>query len=243
MNIRLDLQFDGSNYYGWQIQPDKPTVQGILKDAIYKVTGEDVTPNGCGRTDAGVHASGYVADFKTNSKIPCDRLPFALNTHLPEDIVCTNAQYADENFSSSYSAKGKTYRYTIDNSTFGDVFMNRFSWHYKYGLDIAKMREAAKHFLGTHDFIGFARSGFTVKTTVRTIYAVKIDKKGNIITIDVTGNGFLYNMVRIIAGTLVFAGADKLNPDEIPHIIDSKKRSMAGITAPAKGLCLKEVFY
>lgn len=243
MNIRLDIQFDGTNYHGWQIQPEKATVQGILKEAIFKVTGEDVTPNGCGRTDSGVHASGYVCDFKTNSTIPCDKLPFALNTFLPEDVVCTNAQYADDDFSASYSAKKKTYRYTIDNSVFSDVFMNRFAWHYKYGLDVDKMRDAAKHFLGTHDFIGFARSGFTVKTTVRTIYEIKIEKNGNIITIDVTGNGFLYNMVRIIAGTLVFAGSGKIDPNEIPDIINSKQRSMAGITAPAKGLCLKEVFY
>lgn len=243
MNIRLDLSFDGTNYHGWQIQPEKPTIQGILKDAIFEVTGEDVTPNGCGRTDSGVHASGYVCNFNTNSTIPCDRIPHALNTHLPDDIVCTNAQYVDDDFSASYSAKAKTYRYTIDNSTFSDVFINRFAWHYKYALDIDKMRSAGEYFLGTHDFIGFARSGFTVKTTVRTIYDIKIEKTNDVITIDVTGNGFLYNMVRIIAGTLVFAGAGKIEPEKIPDIISSKERSMAGITAPAKGLCLKEVFY
>lgn len=243
MNIRLNLQFDGTNYHGWQIQPKKATVQGTLKNAILKATGDDVTPNGCGRTDAGVHALGYVADFKTNSTIPCDRIPYAINTYLPDDIVCTGAELADDDFSSSYSAKAKTYRYTIDNSVFPDVFAQRFAWHYKYGIDIEKMKIGAEQFLGTHDFIGFARSGFTVKTTVRTIYAIKIDKNGNIITIDVTGNGFLYNMVRIIAGTLVFVGAGKIAPDAITDIINSKQRSMAGITAPAKGLCLKEVFY
>ena len=243
MNIRLDLRFDGTNYHGWQIQPEKPTVQGILKDAIFKVTGEDVTPNGCGRTDAGVHASGYVCNFETNSTVPCDRLPHALNTYLPDDIVCVSAECVPDEFSASYSATAKTYRYTIDNSKFSDVFMNRFSWHYKYELDIDKMRRAGKYFLGTHDFIGFARTGFTVKTTVRTIYKLEIEKNDDIITIDVTGNGFLYNMVRIIAGTLVFAGAGKIEPDSLGDIIDSKTRSMAGITAPAKGLCLKEVFY
>lgn len=243
MNIRLNLQFDGTNYHGWQIQPKKATVQGALKDAILKATGDDVTPNGCGRTDAGVHALGYVADFKTNSTIPCDRIPYAINTYLPDDIVCTGAEPANDDFSASYSAKAKTYRYTIDNGIFPDVFSQRFAWHYKYGIDIEKMKIGAEQFLGTHDFIGFARSGFTVKTTVRTIYAIKIGKNGNIITIDVTGNGFLYNMVRIIAGTLVFVGAGKIAPDAITDIINSKQRSMAGITAPAKGLCLKEVFY
>lgn len=243
MNIRLDLRFDGTNYHGWQIQPGKPTVQGILKDALFKVTGEDITPNGCGRTDSGVHASGYVCNFETSSAVPCDRLPYALNTFLPEDIVCVNAECVPDDFSSSYSAKAKTYRYTIDNSTFSDVFMQRFAWHYKYALDIDKMRRAGQYFLGTHDFIGFAKSGFTVKTTVRTIYDIKIEKNNDIITIDVTGNGFLYNMVRIIAGTLVFAGAGKLDPDSLGDIIESRSRSMAGITAPAKGLCLREVFY
>ena len=121
--------------------------------------------------------------------------------------------------------------------------MQRFAWHYKYALDIDKMRRAGQYFLGTHDFIGFAKSGFTVKTTVRTIYDIKIEKNNDIITIDVTGNGFLYNMVRIIAGTLVFAGAGKLDPDSLGDIIESRSRSMAGITAPAKGLCLREVFY
>ena len=243
MNIRIDLQFDGTNYHGWQIQPDKPTVQGLLKEAIFKATGDNVTPEGCGRTDAGVHASGYVSNFRSDTSIPCDRLPYALNTYLPQDIVCSHAQYVDEDFSASRSATSKTYRYTIDNGTFSDVFADRFAWHYKYPIDIDKMRSASEHFLGTHDFIGFARSGFTVKTTVRTIYAIKIEQKGNIITIDVTGNGFLYNMVRIMAGTLVFAGAGKIKPEEIPGIISSKDRSKAGITAPPQGLCLKEVFY
>ncbi len=243
MNIKLDLQFDGTAYHGWQIQPDAPTVQGILKDAWQKVTGEDETPEGCGRTDAGVHAMGYVANVHTATAIPCDRLPYALNTFLPNDIICVNAVAVDDEFSAGRSAVKKTYRYTIDNSVFPDVFSGRYAWHYKYPLDIEKMHHAARGFIGTHDFIGFARSGFTVKTTVRTIYAIEIEKKGNIITIDVTGNGFLYNMVRIMAGTLVFAGSGKIDPSLIPDIINSRERSRAGITAPPHGLCLKEVFY
>ncbi len=243
MNIRLDLRFDGTDYHGWQAQPQKPTIQGILRETLMKVTGEDIMPVGCGRTDAGVHASGYVCNIKTNSQIPLERIPYALNTYLPDDIVVTAAQYVDDGFCSARSSKSKTYRYTIDNAEFADVFLNRFAWHYKYPLDILKMRRAAEHFTGTHDFIGFAASGFTVKTTIRTIYSLKIEQNGNIITIDVTGNGFLYNMVRIIAGTLVYTGAGKIDPDKIPDIIDSKDRSRAGITAPAKGLCLKEVFY
>lgn len=243
MNIRLDLQFDGTDYHGWQIQPDAPTIQGILKDVWQKVTDEDVTPEGCGRTDAGVHAMRYIANVHTNTSVPYNKLPYALNTFLPNNIVCVNAEIVDDDFSASRSAVSKTYRYTILNSEFPDAFSGRFAWHYKYPLDIEKMKKAARGFIGTHDFIGFARSGFTVKTTIRTIYAIEIEKKGNIITIDITGNGFLYNMVRIMAGTLVFAGSGKIDPSMIPDIIDSRDRSRAGITAPPQGLCLKEVFY
>lgn len=243
MNIRLDLQFDGTDYCGWQIQPDVPTVQGILRNAIADATGESVTPKGCSRTDAGVHAAGYVCNFNTNSTIPPERMPYALNRYLPNDIICTAAKCVADDFSANGSAKGKTYRYTIDNSEFSDVFQNRYAWHYKYPLDIDKMRRAAEGFIGTHDFIGFAASGFSVKTTVRTIYALKTQKNGNIITIDVTGDGFLYNMVRIITGTLVHAGCGKIDPNGIEQIIASKDRTRAGITAPAKGLCLKEVYY
>lgn len=243
MNIKFNLQFDGTSYHGWQSQPDNLTIQGILHDALLKVTGEDIMPSGCGRTDAGVHASGYVFNIKTNSRIPCESFPHALNAHLPDDIVVSSAEYTHDDFCSARSAKAKTYRYTIDNGQFPDVFSGRYAWHYKYPLDISKMQQAAEHLLGTHDFIGFAASGFTVKTTVRTIYSLKIEKNGNIITIDVTGNGFLYNMVRIIAGTLVYAGAGKISPNSMPDIINSKDRRRAGITAPAKGLCLKEVYY
>ena len=243
MNIRLDLQFDGTDFHGWQIQPKNRTVQGALKEAICKVTGEDIVPQGCGRTDSGVHAMGYVASFKTDSLMPAERMSHALNTHLPHDIVCYNAQKMPEDFCAARSAKGKTYRYTIDNNRFCDVFLQRFAWHYKYPIDIEKMTDAAIYFCGTHDFKGFAASGYSVKTTVRTITGLNIKEHNGIITIDVTGNGFLYNMVRIIVGTLVWVGQGKIMPSDITDIILSKERSRAGITAPANGLCLKEVFY
>ena len=243
MNIKLYLQFDGTNYNGWQIQPDMPTVQGILKDAFFKITGESVMPKGSSRTDSGVHAQGYVCNIHTDTTIPCDRLVYALNTVLPPDIVCYASSVADDDFCASRSAKMKTYRYTIDNGEFKNVFLDRFAWHYKYPLDIAAMESAAEQFVGTHDFLGFASSGYTVKTTVRTIYSLKIEKTGNTITIDVTGDGFLYNMVRIIVGTLVYVGSGKIAAADITEIINSKDRTRAGITAPAKGLCLKEVFY
>ncbi|MGN0181841.1 MAG: tRNA pseudouridine(38-40) synthase TruA [Candidatus Ornithomonoglobus sp.] len=243
MNIKLFLQFDGTNYHGWQIQSNAVTVQQTLREALRAVTREDIIPCGCGRTDAGVHASGYVCSFKTASSIPPDRFPYALNANLPEDIICTGAQAVPEDFTANRSAKGKTYRYTIDNGEFPDVFSARYSWHYRHPLDIDAMKEGARAFIGTHDFIGFAASGFTVKTTVRTIHALEVEKHGNIITIDITGNGFLYNMVRIITGTLVYAGGGRIKPSDMPKIIASHCRDRAGITAPAKGLCLKEVFY
>lgn len=243
MNIKLELQFDGTSYHGWQIQQNAPTIQGSLALALRRVTGEDIMPIGCGRTDAGVHAARFTVSFRTNSTIPIDRLPYALNCHLPDDIVCVKAEYADDAFNASRSAIGKTYRYTIDNGEFTDVFASRYAWHYKHRLDIAAMAKAAQAFCGTHDFIGFAASGFSVKTTVRTIHSVSVKRDGNIITIDICGNGFLYNMVRIIAGTLVYVGCGRIAARDIPGIIDSKRREMAGITAPAKGLCLMEVFY
>lgn len=243
MNIRLDLKFDGTHYHGWQVQPGKPTVQGVLKDTLEKLTGEKITVTGCGRTDSGVHARGYVANYHTNAHIPPERIPYALNSNLPDDIRCTGAYEADDEFCANSSAVSKCYRYTIDNSTFGDVFLRRYAWHYKYSLDIDKMRAAAGSFRGTHDFIGFASSGFSVKTTVRTIYDINIMSDDNIINIDVTGNGFLYNMVRIIAGTLVYVGGGRIDASDIPDIIKSRDRNRAGITAPAKGLCLMGVEY
>lgn len=243
MNIKLKLKFDGTDYHGWQIQQGQPTIQGELRRALGIVTGEDIMPTGCGRTDAGVHASGYVASFHTKSSIPPERLPYALNANLAPGIICTGAEYADEQFNAARSAKGKIYRYTIDTGKFPDVFVSRYAWHYRHPLDIKAIREAAGHFCGTHDFIGFASSGFSVKTTVRTIYSVDIKENDNILTADIYGNGFLYNMVRIMTGTLIYAGSGRISSSDIPGIIESGCRQRAGITAPAKGLCLKEVFY
>ena len=242
-NIKLTLQYDGTAYHGWQTQENAVTVQAAVENAIKKLTGVRPQLVGCGRTDAGVHAKKYICNFKSETEIPCDKLPYALNSQLPDDIVCTHAEYAEPDFDSRKSAKGKTYTYLIANSKYRNVFYTTRAWHYRYKLDINEMRKAAESFLGTHDFIGFAASGFTVKTTVRTVTDIKIESDDDIISISVTGNGFLYNMVRIIAGTLVFAGNGKINPDDMPDIIASKERKRAGITAPACGLYLTEVFY
>lgn len=243
MNIKLTIQYDGTAYHGWQIQAEDITVESELTKALERITGEAVKLTGCGRTDSGVHAMSYVCNFHTNSQIPVERYPYALNTYLPQDIVCKNAEIVSDDFNSNRSARAKRYVYRIYNSDIPDAFFGRYSWQYKYALDIAAMKNAARAFIGEHDFIGFASSGFTVKTTVREIYSLDVEKSGDMITIDVCGNGFLYNMVRIIAGTLAYVGSGKIDDDKMEEIIESKCRERAGITAPAHGLCLKEVYY
>ncbi|MDD6213981.1 MAG: tRNA pseudouridine(38-40) synthase TruA [Firmicutes bacterium] len=242
-NIKLTLQYDGTNYHGWQTQENAVTVQEVVEKAIAAVIGARPKLVGCGRTDSGVHAMRYVCNFKSETHIPERKLPLALNAHLPADIVCMAAEDVSADFDARYSAKKKCYKYYIQNSQFPNVFRLNRIWHYPHPLDIEKMRHAAEAFLGEHDFIGFAARGFTVKTTVRTIYSIDISKKDDIIEISVCGNGFLYNMVRIIAGTLVFVGGGKLNPDDMSDIIASCDRKRAGMTAPAAGLYLSEVYY
>ena len=242
-NIKLTLSYDGTAYHGWQSQQNAITVQEVVENAIFKLTGARPRVVGCSRTDTGVHAERFVCNFGSETKIPCDKIPLALNTYLPSDVVCLLAEDAEPDFHSRYSAKKKMYTYYIQNSQFPDVFKVNYTWHYSYNLDVEAMKKAAKAFLGEHDFIGFAASGFTVKTTVRTIYDINVEKNGDLIKITVLGNGFLYNMVRIMAGTLAFVGSGKINPDEMTEIIDSCDRKRAGITAPPEGLFLTEVFY
>lgn len=243
MNIKLTIQYDGTAYHGWQIQAEDITVESELTKALERVTGEQIKLNGCGRTDSGVHAMSYVCNFHTDSQIPVERYPYALNTYLPDDIVCKNAQLVNDDFNANRSAKAKRYIYRIYNNDIPDAFLARYAWQYKYALDVNQMREAAKAFIGEHDFVGFASSGFSVKTTVREIYSLDVTQENDVITIDVCGNGFLYNMVRIIAGTLVYVGSGKIEASGMEEIINSKCRERAGITAPPHGLCLKEVYY
>lgn len=243
MNVKLKLQYDGANYHGWQIQKNGITVQQVIMNALERITGEKINVIGCGRTDAGVHALNYICNFHTNSGVPVDRFPYALNSYLPHDIRVLSAEEVSGEFHAKNSAVKKRYIYRVLNTDINDAFLGKYAWHYRFPLDIDAMRYAAKEFLGEHDFIGFASSGFTVKTTVRTIYSLDVLKDGNVITIDVTGNGFLYNMVRIIAGTLVFVGSGKIDYRDMADIVASKCRDRAGITAPANGLFLKEVYY
>lgn len=243
MNIKLVLEYDGSSYHGWQIQSNAVTVQQTVRDALRKITREDISLIGCGRTDSGVHAINYAANFRTDSAIPPEKFKNALNAQLPPDIRCKLSELTDDEFHASSSATGKTYVYKILNRPDADVFLRNYVWHYKHNINVEKMRLAASAFVGEHDFIGFAASNFTVKTTVRTIYALDVSEKDGVITISVTGNGFLYNMVRIIAGTLAFMGNGKIDYNAAAEIIASRDRTRAGITAPPQGLFLKEVYY
>ncbi len=229
---------------GWQKQPDKLNIQGSIESAIKQITGEDVELNASGRTDAGVHAWGQVANFKTESNLPIEKFPIAINTKLKRSIRIIDAEEVDERFHSRLSCKRKTYRYVINNSEFASAIYRNLETHISQKLDIKKMQEAVKFFEGEHDFKAFKASGTSSKSSVRTIYKAEvIEMPNNRIYIELTGNGFLYNMVRIIAGTLVDVGLEKIESKEIPNIIKEGKRDLAGKTLPPNGLYLLRVEY
>ncbi len=242
-NIKLLLEYDGTNYVGWQKQPKGETVQRKVEDAVYRLTDKRVEVIGCSRTDSKVHAKGYVCNFKTDSNIPVEKFREALNHILPEDISVINSSQVDDDFHSRYNSKGKMYCYTILNTAVRMPICRNFSYHYKKNLNIEKMNDGAKFFIGTHDFEAFRNVGSSVKTTTRTISKVDIVKDENYIKVYIAADGFLYNMVRIIIGTLIDVGNDKIKSEDIPKIILSKERKKAGKTCPPQGLCLIEVYY
>lgn len=231
------------NSIGWQAQPNKLNIQGEIERAIYNITKEEVDLIGSGRTDAGVHALGQVANFKTNSQISIEKLPLAINSQLKNSIVIKEAEEVNERFHSRYNAKRKTYRYIINNSKCGTAIYRNLEYSYPFKLDAEKMKQASKYFEGEHDFKAFKSSGTSSKNSVRTIYKAIVKQEGEKIIIELTGNGFLYNMVRIISGTLLDVGLGKIQPEEIPEMIESKDRQRAGKTLPAHGLYLVEVKY
>lgn len=232
------------NLIGWQKQPDKLNIQGTIEKAIEEITGEEVDLTASGRTDRGVHALGQVANFKTNSNIPVEKIPIALNTKLKKSIRILSAEEVDEKFHSRLTCKKKTYRYIINNSEYGTAIYRNLETHIPMKLNIEKMQEAVKYFEGEHDFKAFKASGTSSKISVRTIYKADVIQMPNDrIYIELTGNGFLYNMVRIIAGTLVDVGIGKIKPEEIDSIIKSEKRENAGKTLPPQGLYLVKVEY
>ena len=242
-NIKLIIEYDGTNYYGWQKQNDKVTIQGTLEEAVRNLTKEENEILGCSRTDSGVHARGFVASFKTESTVPPHKFREAINYRLPDDIVVLSSEEVSEDFHPRYLAKGKTYEYTIYNNLVPTALNRTFSYHYKYPLDIEAMKDACQFFKGTHDFKAFRSEGSSVKTTVRTIYDLNIKIEGDFIKISVSGDGFLYNMVRIIVGTLINVGRGKTDAVSISDIINQKDRTLAGDCVPPHGLFLKEVYY
>ena len=242
-NIKLTIEYDGKEFNGWQKQPNKLNIQGEIERAIEAITGEKVELNASGRTDAGVHALGQVANFKVESKIPIEKMAIAINSQVKNSIRVINAEEVDENFHSRYNCKQKTYRYIINNSPYGSSIYRGLEYHMPIKLDFEKMEKAIKYFEGEHDFKAFKSSGTSSKSSVRTIYKTELKKEEDRIIIEITGNGFLYNMVRIISGTLVDVGLGKIKPDAIPQIIESKDRTKAGKTLPPQGLYLINVEY
>ena len=242
-NIKLIIEYDGKGFNGWQKQPDKLNIQGEIEKAIEEITGEKVDLTASGRTDAGVHSLGQTANFKTESKIPIEKFAKAINSRLKKSVVIKSAEEVDERFHSRYSVKSKTYRYIINNSENGTAIYRGLEYHVPMKLDYEKMNEAIKYFIGEHDFKAFKASGTSSKSSVRTILDGSVRKEVERIIIEITGTGFLYNMVRIISGTLLEVGLGKIKPEEIKDIINSQDRNKAGKTLPAHGLYLLEVNY
>ncbi len=242
-NLLLTIRFLGTAYHGWQIQKNAVTVQEKLQDALKAVLGTQPEIKGCSRTDTGVHASKFCVSVKTESSIPCDRLPAALNVNLPRDIGVLSCIEVSSDFHARYDAKGKRYVYKILNTPLRDPFYDGLALHYTRPLDEALLDDACRAYIGTHDFAAFCSSGSDVEDTVRTVTDACVRRDGDIVTFTVSADGFLYNMVRIMAGTLLAVAENKINAEDISGIIASCDRSLAGITAPPHGLYLDEVFY
>lgn len=241
--VKLTVAYDGTNYCGWQVQPNGITVQEVLNQCLSEFTGENIETIGASRTDAGVHALGNVAVFDTEMRMPGDKFSFALNQRLPEDIRIQKSEEVDADFHPRYVKSQKTYEYRILNCRF-PIPTERFYSHFTYiPLDVDKMKEAASYLIGEHDFKSFCGTGAQVKTTVRTVKEIQIEKSGDRITIRITGEGFLYNMVRIIAGTLMDIGGGLYPPEKMKEILEAKDRKKAGPTAPARGLTLMKIQY
>lgn len=242
-NIKLILEYDGTNYAGWQRQYNADTIQEKIEKAILITTKEKSEVIGSSRTDAGVHAKGFVCNFKTSSKIPESKFKEALNTKLPNDIVILDSREVPINFHSRYDSKGKTYSYTILNRDTPIAIGQNYIYHLKRKLNIDDMIKGANFLIGRNDFSAFKNAGSSVKTSVRTITNIDIVNKGDFVVFTVSADGFLYNMVRIIVGTLIDVGIGKYKPEYIKTILDSKNRANAGKSAPASGLCLEIVYY
>lgn len=239
--VKLVVAYDGTNYHGWQVQDNGITIEEVLNRTISELVQEDIKVIGASRTDAGVHACGNVAVFDTESRIPGDKFSFALNQRLPEDIRIQESCEVDADFHPRYADTVKTYEYNILNRRFELPTKRLYAAFCYYPMDIERMNQAAAYLVGEHDFKSFCSAGAQVQTTVRTIYAVNVTKEDDMVHIRITGNGFLYNMVRIIAGTLMQVGTGLMEPEQVKEILEARDRSKAGPTAVAKGLTLVEI--
>lgn len=241
--IRLIISYDGTNYVGWQVQPNGVSVQALLEKALFELTGETIRVEGSGRTDSGVHAKAQVAHFDTEARMAADKFAIAMNTHLPRDIRVLYSEESDPSFHARFSAKRKVYTYTVQLGAHADVFLRTTSLHLHYMPDVQAMRQAASAVIGTHDFNAFKCADSAMENTVRTITRSEWTQSGKLLTYTVEGNGFLYNMVRILVGTMLEIGSGKRPASDMEKAIASGKRSDAGATAPAHGLCLCRVVY
>ena len=241
--IRVIVQYDGTNYVGWQVQENGISVQQRLNEAVLAVTGEQIQLHGSGRTDSGVHANAQVAHFDTYARMPADKFAIALNMRLPRDIRVLYSEEAPEDFHARFSAKNKTYRYTVQTGLHADVFSRTTALHIHTPLDFLRMQRAAQYALGEHDFKAFMSAGCTIENTVRTVTRSEWTQNGKYLYYEVSANGFLYNMVRILAGTLLEIGGGKLPEDAISRALASGLRADAGGTAPPLGLTLLRVQY
>ena len=242
-NIALRLKYDGSAYHGWQVQKTDIAVAETLENALSKVCGHPVKTVGCGRTDAGVHALRYCANFRTDCAIPTDRVPLAVNARLPGDIAVVDAVDAPDEFNAIGSCIKKEYVYKILNSSIRDPFLDKRVCFYPPRLDFDRMAEAGRAFEGTHDFRAVRSVGTETKTTVRTVHWCRAEREGDLISVYVCANGFLYNMVRAIVGTMVYAAYGKLEPDEIPRLLELGDRRLTGPTMPPQGLYMNRIWY
>lgn len=242
-NFLFKIKYDGSSFHGWQIQRGEVTVQQCLKDAFGHIFSQNVCVNGCSRTDAGVHANEFVFNVRLDTDMPPEKIIGALNAFLPDSATVFHCEEAEESFHARFDTKGKEYIYKILNSPYPDPFLRDRAYHYKYALDEKMLNNEAMGFIGTHDFAAFCASGSSVKSTVRTVYDFRIEREKDMVIFRVCGDGFLYNMVRIMVGTLLDINRGKIEKGSIPDILKSLDRKKAGVTAPACGLYLNKVFY
>lgn len=243
MTILVKIAYDGTDYHGFQIQDDVTTVFGVFQDALLKILGHKTDIKGCSRTDSGVHAACYYLSFETEKQLNIPRLPLALNANLPMDIRVLEARQVADGFHARYDCKGKQYTYYIRNSHIDDPFTNRYYWRVPVKLDTDRMNRAAQHFVGTHDFRSFMAAKSKIVDCIRTVYSAKVERTGDMVAFTVSADGYLYNMVRIMMGTLVNVGKGIWQPQQVAEIISAANRDAAGPTAPPQGLFLTDVFY